>query len=135
SVPGTPAAASSTASPRPPELNPDNFRIAFNYGSFGTDVNATYWSGARQGSPGPALRGLGPKSYACWFGTMVRSYVDCTTDARLNITGPMTAIAWIKAEPDGNRFETFLGRNDDSWRADVDWNGFVHWADGKDNRD
>src|SRR5262249_19165699 len=49
--------------------------------------------------------------------------------------GPMTAIAWIKAEPDGDRFETFLGRNDDSWRADVDWQGFVHWADGKDNRD
>jgi hypothetical protein len=131
---------SSTPSPSDPALITANPRIqeraiALNYGSFGADVNGTYVSGARPGSPGPPFPGFGPESFACRFDATFGGYVDCTSDPRLNIIGPMTAIAWIKASLAGNRFQTFLGRSDYSWRADVDWQGLIRWADGKDNPD
>jgi hypothetical protein len=134
SVAARPAPMSSTA---PPGSNSriQESTIAFNYGSLGADVNGTYLLGARPGSPGPPYRGFGSESLACGFDLSIKGYVDCTSDSRFNITGPMTAIAWIKANPAGNRFQTFVGRSDFSWRADVDWEGLMRWADGKENAD
>jgi hypothetical protein len=108
---------------------------AINYGSLGAAANGTYMLGARPGSPGPPHTGFGPRSFACKFYPNFGGYVDCLSDARLNITGPMTATAWVKATPGVNRFQTFLGRANLSWRADVDWFGILRWADGNDNPD
>lgn len=47
----------------------------------------------------------------------------------------MSAIAWIKATRGVNRFQTFLGRNDRSWRASVDWYGIMRWTAGNANPD
>jgi hypothetical protein len=129
------AAVKSSASSPGDEAQIRERRIAFNYGSFGVDVNGTYQLGARPGSPGAPFHGLGSGGFACEFDGSFRGHVNCSSDSRLNITGPMTAIAWIKARPAGNRFQTFLGRSDFSWRADVDWEGLMRWADGKDNSD
>jgi hypothetical protein len=47
----------------------------------------------------------------------------------------MTAIAWIKASAGVKRFQTFLGRGNNSWRANVDWFGIMRFADGNENPD
>jgi len=108
---------------------------ALNYGSLGEAVNGAYIQDAQPGSAGPSSRGFGPASFACKFALSSFGYIDCTTNTGLNITGPMTAIAWIKAVPGVKRFQTFLGRSDNSWRAAVDWSGIIRWADGRDNPD
>jgi hypothetical protein len=110
-------------------------KIAFNYGSLGDAANGTYLSGVRPGLRGPPFRGFGPTSFACGFESSFGGYIDCTSNALLNITGPMTAIAWVKATPGVKRFQTFLGRGNSSWRADVDWYGIMRWADGNENPD
>jgi hypothetical protein len=114
---------------------PEPSKIALNYGSLGATAKGTYISGARPGLPGPPFPGFGPASFACGFATNNGGYIDCTANALLNITGPMTAIAWVKATPGVKRFQTFLGRGNNSWRADVDWYGIMRWADGNENPD
>jgi len=109
--------------------------IAFNYGSLGEAANGTYVSGVRPGLRGPPFAGFGSASFACGFDTSFPGYIDCTSNALLNITGPVTAIAWVKATPGVKRFQTFLGRRNSSWRADVDWYGILRWADGNENPD
>jgi len=110
-------------------------RTAFNYGSFGAAINGIYFGGTRPTLTGPPFPGFGSASYACQFAQFSSGYIDCTANTGLNITGPMTAIAWIKAEPGANRFQTFLGRNDRSWRASVDGYGTMRWAAGNTNPD
>jgi hypothetical protein len=110
-------------------------KIAFNYGSVGESANGTYMGGVHPGLRGPPFAGFGPPSFACGFDTSFGGYIDCTSNASLNITGPMTAIAWIKASAGVKRFQTFLGRGNSSWRADVDWYGILRWADGSENPD
>ncbi len=106
-------------------------RIALNYGSLGAAANGAYLAGTRP-CAGPPFRGFGMASYAC---EIHGGYVGCTSNPGLDITGPMTAIAWIKAAPGVNRFQTFLGRSDASWRASVDISGRMRWADGTLNSD
>jgi hypothetical protein len=129
----TPAPVGSEAITARPQLPMS--KIAFNYGSLGAAANGTYALNVRPGAPGPPFRGFGPESFACSFDAHFSGYIDCTSDARLNISGPMTAVAWIKAVPGERRFQTFLGRSNNSWRADVDWFGIMRWADGNENPD
>jgi Concanavalin A-like lectin/glucanases superfamily/Immunoglobulin I-set domain/Immunoglobulin domain len=109
---------------------------ATNYGSFGAAVNGTYTPDTQPGSPGPVGAGFGATNYACTFtpstSTGNGGYIDCTTNPILNITNAMTVVAWIKGGPADGRFQSFLGRSDGSWRADMDPT-YAHWADGSGN--
>ncbi len=107
---------------------------ASNYSRLGASVNGICVGGTRWGA-GPPFHGFGSAGFACEFDQNPGGYVDCTTNAALNITGPITAIAWIKAKPGVSRFQTFLGRSDKSWRADVDAQGIARWANGRENPD
>jgi hypothetical protein len=78
---------------------------------------------------------LDETSFACEFDPSFGGYVDCTAHAGLNINGPMSAIAWIKATRGVNRFQTFLGRSDLSWRGSVNWYGIMRWTAGNANPD
>jgi hypothetical protein len=119
----------------PTNSQPEISKIAFNYGSLGEAANGSYVSGVRPSLRGPPFPGFGPGSFACGFDKNVGGYIDCTSNTVLNITGPMTAVAWIKATPGVKRFQTFLGRGNNSWRADVDWFGIMRFADGNENPD
>lgn len=110
---------------------------ATNYGNIGATVNGTYLPGSQPGVAGPNGAGFGAKSMACAFLPVAGGHVDCTTDASLDITGPMTVVAWVKGAPadTGARFQSFLGRSDSSWRADfgtpgVPPDGAARFADG-----
>jgi Concanavalin A-like lectin/glucanases superfamily/Immunoglobulin I-set domain len=116
---------------------PASTAIATNYGSLGATVNGTYQPGSTPATAGPAGQGFGPASLACTFNPAASGYVDCGTDSSLDITGPLTVVAWVKGAPadTGARFQSFLGRSDNSWRADfgspgVLPDGTARWADG-----
>lgn len=123
------------------EIIPISTVTAVNYGSFGSIVNGTYLAGTFPNAPGPNGVGFGAASLACNFNPSPSAggggYVDCTTNSALDITGPITVIAWVKGAPADttNRFQSFLGRSDSSWRADfgtpgVPPNGAARFADG-----
>jgi hypothetical protein len=103
--------------------------VATNYGSIGAAVNGTYLPGTIPAVAGPNGQGFGPTSYACKFLPATGGYVDCTTDSGLDITTPMAVVAWFQGAPADNRFQSFLGRSDTSWRADLD-PSYAHFADG-----
>lgn len=110
---------------------PASTATATNYGSLGAAVNGTYQPGSQPASSGPNGKGFGPASYACNFNPVAGGYVDCTTDSGLDITGPITVVAWFKGAPaDTSRFQSFLGRSDSSWRADLGPENTDRWADG-----
>ncbi|HEX4263048.1 MAG TPA: LamG-like jellyroll fold domain-containing protein [Verrucomicrobiae bacterium] len=116
---------------------PASTAIATNYGSIGATVNGTYQPGSKPAAAGPNGIGFGRASYACSFNATAGGYVDCTTDPSLDITGPITVVAWVKGAPadTGARFQAFLGRSDSSWRAafgtpGVAPDGTARWADG-----
>jgi len=104
--------------------------VANNYGSFGAIVNGTYLPGTTPGVPGPNGKGFGATSYGCKFLPATGGYVDCTGDSSLDIINAITVVAWFKGAPADSRFQSFLGRGDASWRADLDASGYAHFADG-----
>ncbi len=107
---------------------PPSTIMTTNYGSLGTDYNGTLLPGTYPGKSGP----FGAGSHSVKFVPATGGYVDCTTGAGLDITGPMTVIGWFKGSPaDDSRFQSFLGISDVSWRADAS-GGVAHWADGFD---
>lgn len=120
------------------EPTPPAIAIATNHGSFGSAINGTYLPGTQPGTPGPLGIGFGATNYACTFtpvgATGNGGYVDCTANPALNITNVMSVVAWFKGAPADNRFQSFLGKSDNAWRADLDPNN-AHWADGGGNGD
>ena len=104
--------------------------MATNFGGIGISANGAYTSGTTPGVAGPPYSGFGTNNHACAFDPTAAGYVDCGTDPGLNITGPMTLLAWIKGAPADSRFQSFAGIDDQSWRADVDPTGNSHFADG-----
>lgn len=118
------------------ETIPASTATALNYGNIGSIVNGTYEPGSTPASTGPNGSGFGGTSYACKFNPVAGGYVDCTTNSALDITGPITVVAWVQGAPaDTSRFQSFLGRADSSWRADfggpgVPPDGTARFADG-----
>jgi hypothetical protein len=113
------------------ETIPASTATAANYGNLGAIVNGTYEPGSTPATAGPAGKGFGPASLACSFNPVAGGYVDCTTDPSLDITGPLTVVAWVKGAPaDTSRFQSFLGRSDSSWRADLGPENTARIADG-----
>lgn len=122
------------------EIIPVSTVTAVNLGSIGAPVNGTYLPGTFPAAPGPNGVGFGTASLACNFNPTPSAggggYVDCTSNTNLDITGPITVVAWVKGGPaDTTRFQSFLGRSDSSWRADfgtagVPPNGAARFADG-----
>ena len=113
------------------ETIPASTATATNYGSLGATVNGTYQPGSTPAIAGPNGQGFGPASYGCAFNPVAGGYVDCTTSSGLDITGPITVVAWFKGAPaDTSRFQSFLGRSDSSWRADLGPENTVRFADG-----
>jgi hypothetical protein len=110
--------------------SPSSSVVATNYGSLGATVDGTYLAGTIPGTAGPAGKGFGSVSYGTTFVPAGGGYVDCTTDPGLDITTNITVAAWFKGAPADNRFQSFVGRSDNSWRADLDGNGVAHFADG-----
>jgi len=108
--------------------------IATNYGSLGTNLNANYTLGPRQ-CPGPPLPGFGSSNFGCQFYRSVGGHIESANLTALNILGPITVIAWVKPSPAVNLFQAFFGRDDSSWRCNVDQNGVFRWANGNLNRD
>jgi hypothetical protein len=108
-----------------PSNSPPSSVVATNYGSVGATINGTYLPGTVPGAPGP----FGSNSLSCKFVPVSGGYVDCTGDSSLDITGPMTVLAWFKGAPADSRFQSFVGKADSSWRGDVDGTGFAHFAD------
>jgi hypothetical protein len=77
--------------------------------------------------------GLGSSSSAGFDG--FTAYVDIPVND-LNITGPITVIAWVQTSYAGSVFETVLGHSDSGYRIDIDpaaygdgGNGNMHFAD------
>jgi hypothetical protein len=121
--------------------------IATNYGLLGTNDNGFYLPGTYPGSvPGPKFAGFpgGLTNVAVAFnnsnwvsggvtGSGSAGFVDVPVDANdsLNIVGSMTLAAWLQAQPNDGKFETALGRGDDSYRFSVDGtsSNLLHFAD------
>ena len=114
----------------PPPITSDP--VAKNYGGLGADDNGYYLPGSYPGTvPGPQFPGL-PSAVACKFVPAFGGYVQVPEDANnaLDLHGPMTVTAWIQANQNDTRFQSFLGRGDNSYRMDVDGgnSGALHWA-------
>jgi hypothetical protein len=136
----------------------DTGPTATNYGALGANDNGVYLTGTAPGSvPGPVVSGFpggnvavainyyywlpgGPTSAGLFNGgtlgnTGLTGYVDIPLDSfnGLDLTGPVSLAAWVQtAGGAANRFTTFVGRGDPSYRMDVDENSddLLHFAYG-----
>jgi len=134
----------------------DTGPIANNYGSTGAFDNGIYQTGTFPGSvPGPKAKGFPSDNVAVAFNhiynvpggagtqngtatTGTAGFVDVPVDTynSLDLSGAVTLAAWVQATPDdGDRFETFAGRGDVSYRMDVDGTSddLFHFAYGSGN--
>ncbi len=59
---------------------------------------------------------------------LVTGFVNAPTLSNLNITGPLSMMAWIQSSGSGG-FHTFFGHGDASYRMDYDGSGDPHFAD------
>jgi hypothetical protein len=128
------------ADPQPSYPDESSDPVANNYGGTGANDNGYYLPGTVPGAvPGPYVVGFpatGTNNVAAAFNhftwmqdnngnTGVSGFVDVPYNTGdLNILGPVTMTAWIKANPsiilNAGRFQTFAGRGDNSYRMDVD---------------
>src|ERR1051326_1674608 len=113
--------------------------VATNYGSLGSSANGYYQPGTIPGVPGPTNAAFGANSRACQFtpdnaassqngpGVMCAPY----NQAALNFNNAVSILAWVQVPAVPQWFQTVLGRNDSSYRLDVDngaSQGFAHFA-------
>ena len=112
--------------------------LAINYGLNGATDDGYYLPGSVPGGvTGPNVAGFpktGTNNVAVVFNHVYESastgYVDVPTGGSdLNITGPITMAAWIKATPNDDRFQTFAGHSDSGYRMDIDTSMDLHFAD------
>lgn len=106
---------------------------AVNNGTLGTNSNGAYEPGSMPGVSGVPFSPLGANNYGCQVSGPA-AYVDLPGSG-LNLTGPVTVIAWCKANPANGIFQTIVGKGDTSYRLDMDWNGYPRFADGLANPD
>ncbi|MGO8676282.1 MAG: LamG-like jellyroll fold domain-containing protein [Limisphaerales bacterium] len=105
----------------------DTLPKAFNIGSLAPEGNGYYQPGSAPGSPGVPDPGLGADNYACLFnGT---GAID-VPGLFLNQTGPLTLLAWVKANPQNGAVQTVVSKGNTSYRLFMDASGYPHFADG-----
>jgi hypothetical protein len=106
----------------------DTLPKAFNLGSLAPDGDGYYLPGSAPGAPGVPDPGLGADNYACRFnGTGALDVPGLF----LNQTGPLTLLAWVKANPaSGAAQTTVISKGGASYRLFMDGNGYPHFADG-----
>ncbi|HXP61131.1 MAG TPA: LamG-like jellyroll fold domain-containing protein [Dongiaceae bacterium] len=100
---------------------------ALNLGTLAPDANGFYLPGSAPGAPGPPDPGLGPNNYACLFNGA--GGID-VPGLFLNQTGPLTLLAWVKANSANGNRQTVISKGDTAYRLFLDTNGYPHFADG-----
>jgi Concanavalin A-like lectin/glucanases superfamily/Immunoglobulin domain/Immunoglobulin I-set domain len=109
--------------------DPGTFPVTVNSGSLGTVVNGVIQPGVNTGVAGVPYTGFGANNRACNFNG-VGGYIDVGGAAELELTGPMTVTVWMKGNPADGRFQSILGKGDNSWRVSLDDTGHGHFAVG-----
>jgi hypothetical protein len=119
------------------EPTPSTFPVATNYGSFGSAGDGLYQPGTIPGAAGPAVDGFGAESYAVQINGL-----DAGVDAgggslygtALDPQGtpPFSLTYWFRGNPADcyPRFQSTIGRGDNSWRSSFDNGGLVRWNPG-----
>ncbi|HEV7927900.1 MAG TPA: LamG-like jellyroll fold domain-containing protein, partial [Verrucomicrobiae bacterium] len=118
--------------------DPSTDPLALNYGGTGSNDNGIYFPGAIPASvPGPDVVGFpgkGSNNLAVSFNhfnwnpggddnnaTGLSGFIEVPYNTGdLNVIGPVSLTAWIQAAPSDGRFQTPVGRGDNSYRVDVD---------------
>jgi hypothetical protein len=89
--------------------------------------NGTYVGNAALGQAGPSQAGFGSPSRAALFDG-ASGYVD--VPGPFNLTGPLTAMAWVNAPTTPTHFSGMFGHGDASWRLSINGAGDPGAADG-----
>jgi hypothetical protein len=106
-------------------LNETNGSIAYDLvGGY----NGTYVGGVTLAQAGVPWLGFGSPSYAVLFDGS-SSYVDIP-EGPFNITGAITAMAWVNVPATPSHFSGLMGHGDSSWRLSVNTSGDPGSADG-----
>ena len=100
---------------------------AVNIGTLAPNANGVFEPGCVLGATGPAGFGFGIGNAACQFNGA--GFIDIPADF-LNITGPLTVQAWVKASAANGQVQTVLSKGDAAYRLFLDGSGFPHFADG-----
>jgi hypothetical protein len=90
--------------------------------------NGTYVGDVSLAKSGVPLIGFGSPSYSALFDGLT-AYVDIP-EGPFNITGAMTALAWVNVPVTPSHFSGLLGHGDSSWRTSVNTSGEPGSADG-----
>jgi hypothetical protein len=107
----------------------DTLPQALNLGTLAPEGNGYYQPGSAPGAPGVPDPGMGAGNYACRFnGT---GAID-VPGLFLNQTGPLTLLAWVKANPANGsvQTQTVISKGATSYRLFMDAYGYPHFADG-----
>ena len=105
----------------------DTLPQALNLGTLAPEANGFYLPGSAPGAPGPPDPGLDPNNYACLLNGA--GGID-VPGLFLNQTGPLTLLAWVKANPANGNLQTVISKGDTAYRLFLDTNGYPHFADG-----
>jgi prepilin-type processing-associated H-X9-DG protein len=114
-------------------LDEPAFPAAVNSGTLGTGADGTYEPFSLPGTIGVPLSGFGLNNFGCQFNGN-SGYIDIPGTS-LDLTGPVTVVAWAQAEPANGIFQTIVGKGDSSYRLSVDTIGHPRFADGQANPD
>jgi hypothetical protein len=90
--------------------------------------NGTYVGGVALAQAGVPLIGFGSPSYSVLFDGST-AFVDIP-EGPFNITGALTAMAWVKVPATPAQFSGLMGHGDSSWRMSVNTNAEPDCADG-----
>jgi hypothetical protein len=106
-------------------LNETSGSVAYNLvGGY----NGTYAGGVTLAQAGVPLLGFGSPSYSVLFDGS-SAYVDIP-EGPFNITGAITAMAWLNVPATLSHFSGLMGHGDPSWRTSVNASGEPGSADG-----
>lgn len=103
--------------------------VANNLGTVGTIANGIYEPGAAPGQPGVPYAGLGNSNYSCRLNGLA-GYVNVPNTA-VNLTGPITLMAWVKANQANGNVQSVLSRGAASYHLDLNENGVPGFCDGQ----
>jgi hypothetical protein len=106
-------------------LNETNGLVAYNLVG---GNNGTYVGDVTLAQAGVPLLGFGAPSYAVLFDG-ASAYVDIP-GGPFNITGAITAMAWLNVPATPSQFSGLMGHGDSSWRTSVNTMGEPGAADG-----
>ncbi len=106
---------------------PQSLPIMSNSGTLAPNGNGRFQTGSLPGLPGVPFWALGANNYACGFaGT---SFSDCP-GTFLNITGPLTLIAWVNCGAANGSTQSLISKGAGSYYLQLDGSGFPHFAAG-----